>query len=50
LPCRKADALADEALAKLVEQPRFPHPRRPYQTHDLPLTSPNQIEDAVQQL
>jgi hypothetical protein len=29
LPCRIADTLADEALAKLIQQPRFSHPGSP---------------------
>src|SRR5262245_43915477 len=50
LRCGKADVLADEALAKLIEQPRFPHPRLPHQTHDVSLTALDPIEHAVQQL
>jgi hypothetical protein len=43
------DALPGEALAKLVEQPRFAHAWRPDQTHSLAPASHDLLQDGVQQ-
>jgi hypothetical protein len=49
LPFRIPDTLPGEALAKLVEEPRFAQARRPHQTHDLAPAGLDLLEYGVQQ-